>query len=211
MSVATGKDILVRWRLIIGLVIIFALVFMIVSLVLPTKYQSDITMIVIQERSTETGEAFGMIRSTEYMSDILAEEIYSTSFFNAIQDAPFDVERDFSQSSEERENKWRDMTDVRRVDGTSIIKISVANISRKTAEETVKAIAYTLTMNTEEYYDGSGGIEIQLMDGPNTPLRPTLPNIFYNTTFGGLFGMVVAVIFIFFFPNKLCITKNDYR
>ncbi len=199
----TIKDIINRWQLIVAFVGVFAFIAFTVSVILPAKYQSDISVIVIQEQANEKVDAFSATKSAEFLSNIFTRVIYTTTFFNSVQDAPFNVRRDFSRDPEKREKEWKKFINVKKVNNTGIIHISVIDESRKTAEETAKAIAYTLTTNSEEYHGGGERVKVRLIDGPNTPLRPTLPRILPNTVIGGLLGGVLAIVLIYFFPNKI--------
>lgn len=199
----TIKDIIKRWQLIIASMSILALIAFTVSVVLPVKYQSDVSVIVIQEQANEKVDAFSATKSAEFLSNIFTRVIYTTTFFNSVQDAPFDVRRDFSRDPEERENQWKKFISVKKVNNTGIIHISVIDESRKTAEETAKAIAYALTTNSEAYHGGGERVGVKLIDGPNTPLRPTLPRILPNTLAGGMLGFMLSIVLIYFFPSKI--------
>ncbi len=198
----TIKEMTSRWRFILSMTIIFALIAFIVSTLMPTKYQSDISVIVVQEQTSDKVDAFSATKSAEFLSNIFTRVIYTTSFFNAVQNAPFAVEHDFSRDPEEREKEWAKMVSVKKVNNTGIINISVYNPSRKTAEETAKAIAYILTTKGNEYHGGGNRVSVRLIDGPNTPLHPTVPHIGVNTVVGGFFGFVIALLLIYFFPEK---------
>lgn len=209
MNNTTMKDILSRWRLIAVSTIVFALVAFIVSSLLPAKYQSDISMIVVQKQGTEKVDAFSATKSAEFLSNIFSQVIFTTSFYDAVQKAPFAVKRDFSRDPEEREKQWSKLINVQKVNNTGILNISVFDTSRTTAEETAKAIAYILTTNSEEYHGGGERVEVRLIDGPNTPLRPTVPRVLQNTVVGALFGTVLAMIFVYFFPGKLLLSHKE--
>jgi capsular polysaccharide biosynthesis protein len=204
----TIKYIAHRWRLVIVSIIVFALIAFIISVIMPAKYQSDISMIVVQEQESEKVDAFSATKSAEFLSNIFTRVIHTTSFFNDVQDAPFDVRRDFSHDPEEWEKEWKKVISVKKVNNTGIMHISVLDESRKTAEETAKAAAYILTTKGDKYHGGGDRVTVRLIDGPNTPLRPTVPRILPNTIIGGLFGGVLAVVFIYFFPNKFCLSQK---
>lgn len=196
MGHITLHDLLTQWKIIIASAIICALVAFIIAAMLPAKYQSDISMIVIQKQSTEKVDAFSATKSAEFLSNVFTKVVFTTSFFNAVQDAPFDVEREFSRDPEKRQKEWNKMIKVKKVNNTSIINISVLNESRKTAEETAKAIAYIYKTNSEEYHGGGEQVEVRLIDGPNTPLKPTVPHIGLSTGIGALVGLLGAVLYI---------------
>lgn len=209
MNNITFKTIMSRWRVIGASIIIFALIGFIVSSLLPAKYQSDISMIVIQKQATEKVDAFSATKSAEFLGNVFMQVIYTTSFFNAVQDAPFDVERNFSLDPEERQKQWDKFIDVKKVNNTGIIDISVFDVSRTKAQDTAKAIAYVLTTESEEYHGGGDRVEVRLIDGPNTPLRPTVPRILQNTIIGALFGGIVAIIFVYFFPDIITLSPKE--
>ena len=199
----TIKDIIKRWQLVVASMSIFALIAFTVSVVLPAKYQSDVSVIVIQEQAGEKVDAFSATKSAEFLSNIFTRVIYTTTFFNSVQDAPFDVRRDFSRDPQEREKQWQKFISVKKVNNTGIIHISVIDESRKTAEETAKAIAYALTTDSQEYHGGGERVNVKLIDGPSTPLRPTLPRILPNTLVGAILGFTLSIVLIYFFPNKI--------
>ncbi len=207
MNELTINDVMARWRFIVVFTVVFALVVLIASFLMPVKYQSNISMIVIQKQSTEKIDAFSATKSAEFLSNVFTKVVYTTSFFNAVQDAPFDVQRDFSQDSEKRDKEWKKMISVRKANNTSIIDINVLDASRKTAEETVKAIAYTLATNNAEYHGGGNFVEVRLIDGPNTPIQPATPNLVVNTVIGIIIGFFISIVLIYLFPNKF-ISKN---
>lgn len=209
MSEITVQNITLRWRILIVSAVIFALITFIISVLLPAKYQSDISMIVIQKQSTEKIDAFSASKSAEFLSNVFTKVIYTTSFFNSVQDAPFDVRQGFSQDPEKRKREWERMVDVKKVNNTSIINISVLDASRTTAEETAKAIAYILIENGQEYHGGGERVEVRLIDGPNTPLRPTVPHIFINTAVGAVFGVFVAMVFLLFSSREKEISYRE--
>ena len=201
MNEVTFQDMMARWRVIVVSMIICALVAFIISALLPAKFQSDVRLIVIQKQGVEKVDAFSATKSAEFLSNIFSEAIYTTSFFNSVQDAPFDVRRQFSQDPEKRQKEWQKFISVKKVNNTGMLSISIVDPSRKTAEETAKAVAHVLTTNSEAYHGGADRVEVRLIDGPNTPLRPTVPRILPNTIAGALFGMIGALIFVYFFPH----------
>ena len=201
MNNITLVNLIKEWRLIVTSVIVCALIAFIISAILPAKYQSDIQMIVVQKQADDKVDAFSATKSAEFLSNIFAQAIYTTSFFNAVQDAPFEVRRDFSHDPEQREKEWNKFINVKKVNNTGILKISIYDESRKTVEETANAVAYVLTTNSEEYHGGADRVEVRLIDGPNTPLRPTVPRVLPNTIGGALFGILIAIVIMVFFPH----------
>ncbi|PID52767.1 MAG: hypothetical protein CR972_00220 [Candidatus Moraniibacteriota bacterium] len=202
MEKITLQDIKDRWHVVFGSVIIVAILSFIGSVFLPVKYQSSVSMIIIQKQSAEKVDAFSASKSAEFLSNVFTKVVYTTSFFNSVQEAPFDVRRDFSHDPEKREKEWEKMIDVKKVNNTSIINIDVVDHSRTTAEETAKAIAYIFIKNGEEYHGGGDRVEIRLIDGPNTPIRPISTHLIINTIIGALVGLLGSVAFVWVYVQK---------
>lgn len=197
----TIKDFFARWQMICTFMIIFALLALIISLIIPAKFQSDVSLIVVQKQAEDKVDAFSATKSAEFMSNIFKEAIYTTSFFNAVQEAPFTVRTHFSVDPEERDKEWKKFIDVRTTNNTGILNISVYDSSRAIAQDSAKAIAYVLKTKGAQYHGGGSNIEVRVIDGPNTPLRPTIPHTLRNVVIGIVVGLMSACGMIYFFPT----------
>ncbi len=204
----TTHTILYRWRLFLTCAVIFSLLAFIISVLLPAKYESHVSLIVVQKQEDADVDAYSATKSAEFLSNILSKTVYTTSFFNAVQNAPFEVKKDFSPDPQEREKQWEQFIDVKKVNNTGIMHVRVYDRSRTKAEESAKAIAYVLTTNADVYHGGGESVEVRLIDGPNTPLRPTVPHIAQNTLIGFVCGIAVAMVIVYFFPHNLILVPH---
>ncbi len=197
------NNLLDQWKFVVLTIAFFTVLSFTVSAVLPAKYQSDISLIVIQKQSSEKVDAFSATKSAEFLSSILSRVIYTYSFFKEVQEAPFAARDDFSFDPEERIEQWKKVVLVSKVNNTGIIHVSVLDSNRMQAEETAKAIAWTYVNKSGDYHGGGDRVEVKVIDGPNTPLQPTVPNVLQNTLFGLIVGIVIAFGIVYFFPKGI--------
>ncbi|MEN8252725.1 MAG: hypothetical protein ABFQ53_04065 [Patescibacteria group bacterium] len=203
MNEAKKKDILDKKKVIIVSMIVFALVAFVGSLFVPAKYKSELSLMVKEQQVAETPV------SIDNDSNVFTQIVYTEPFFEDVQEAPFEVERDFSENSEEREEQWEEMVSVENVKESDILEISVLNTSRKTAEETAKAVAYTLATENEKYLGEGNSVSMSVVDGPDTPASPAVPNVWLNTFIGAILGAIMSVLFVYFSLDEIYLAKKD--
>lgn len=91
---------------------------------------------------------------------------------------------------------------------TRVLKISVNNPDPQLA----KKIADKLCETTEECAGDYIGVDsIKTFETPSTPIAPVSPNVFKNTVFGGIIGVILSSAFfilISLLNNKIC-TPDD--
>lgn len=192
-----------QWRIIGGAIIVGAvLAFTIVALV-PARFESNIQILVVQNQHVNRADAAAAVRLTTYFTHVMANAIYTTSFFAKVQEAPFDVRKDFSTDPVVRTEQWERAVRVETREEAGMIRISVRDTSRTTAEATAKGIAYVLTTKNNDYRGENDGIVVRMVDGPTTPFVPTLPRIMPWTIVGGVTGGVLMMIAVVFFPGVL--------
>lgn len=190
-----------RWQtMLIITIIITAIVFSISALITP-KYRSDISVIVIQKQASYKVDAFSAAKSAEYLSDILSKAIYTDTFLNDVIDAPVGISKKFSDIPEEKKEEWKKTVDVKKLNNTGIIEISVYDTSRQEAEKIARAVEWGLAVRGDKYHGGGDRIKIELIDGPITSVKPVKPNILLNTLLGFIFGIVISFVVVYFFRD----------
>lgn len=192
-----------QWRIIgVATLVGAVLAFTIVALV-PAKFQTDIQILVVQDQRAEKADTSAAMRLTTYFTHVMANAVHTTSFFTKVQEAPFAVRKDFSTDPIVRKKQWASAVRVETREEAGMIQISVRDTSRTTAEATANGIAYVLTTKNHDYRGANDGVVVRMIDGPTTPLAPTLPRIAPWTVFGGVVGCVIGVMVILFFPSLL--------
>jgi len=174
-----------------------ALVFA-VSAFLTPKYESDMSILVIQKQPEDKVDAFSAAKSAEYLSDIFSKVIYSDSFINDVIGSPLNISRRFSADKEDRKKEWEKDIKVKKINNTGILEISVFDLSRKEAEKIVQAITWNLSTNNGKYHGGGEKIVVNAIDGPITSQNQARPNVLLNSLLAFLIGIIGSVGFFYF-------------
>lgn len=188
-----------------------------VSAFLTPKYESDMSILVIQKQPEDKIDAYSAAKSAEYLSDIFSKVIYSDSFIDAVIQSPLNITRKFSSDREERKKEWKKDVKVKKINNTGILEISVFDTSRKEAEKTVQAIAENLSINNGQYHGGGQKIVVNTIDGPITSHNQARPNVFLNSLLAFLIGIIGSLGFFYFTgeaDKKNSLSMNimpDYR
>ena len=109
-----------KWQTIMILVFMVVAITFSVSVFIPAKYSSEVKMMIIQDHQSDKVDAFSAAKSAEYLSDIISKVIFTESFIKNVFDAPFGLEDDLPNSSEERMKAWEKMVDVSKQNNTGI-------------------------------------------------------------------------------------------
>jgi|GEM_PF-1790396 len=190
-----------KWQTVATLVFMVVAIVFSVSIFIPAKYSSDIKMIIIQNHQSEEVDAFSAAKSAEYLSDIISNVIFTESFIQDMLDAPFEVKKDFSHSSEERMKIWEKTVDVDKENNTGILNIRSLDKSRNEAEQIAESIAWALNVKGSKYHGGGESIEIKIIDGPITSERPAVPNVLLNTLLAFVIGLIGSLSVLHFFED----------
>ena len=191
-----------NWKFVFYIVLFVAIIIFDISLALPAKYESEISVIVIQKQANDSVDAFSATKSAEYLSGILSKAIYTDGFLSDVLKSPFSVEKRFPNDAEERKKEWEKTIKIRKINNTGIINITVFEKSRMEAEKIAKAIAWNLSENGQNYHGGGDRVEIKLIDGPITPQNPAWPKLWINALLGGLLGAIFAGAYIAVYPHS---------
>jgi capsular polysaccharide biosynthesis protein len=180
-----------------------------VAAMLPAKYQSDASLIVIQKQSSDKVDAFSATKSAEYLSNILTRVIYTNDFFKDVMESPYEIQNTFPHDPEELKIAWEKQIDTRKVNNTGIIKITVYDTNREQAEAIAQGISWNLSENGQKYHGGGEMVEVKLIDGPITSSRQTQPNVLGLTLIGSIVGFIGSLSTVYFFPYVLVRKKRQ--
>jgi capsular polysaccharide biosynthesis protein len=181
--------------------VVAAIVFA-VSTIVPPKYRSDMSVLVIQKQPEDKVDAFSAAKSAEYLSDIFSKIIYTDPFIDDVLKSPVGVKNKYSTNKEDRKKEWDKEVSAKKVNNTGIIEISVFNPSKKEAEKLAEAISSNLSANNQKYHGGGEKVVITVIDGPITTQNPATPNIPLNSLVGFIVGLLGAIGYLYFFGKQ---------
>lgn len=176
-----------------------ALAFIVTALI-PARYRSDLSVLVIQKQSSTKVDAFSAAKSAEFLSDILAKVIETDAFLEDVKSSPYET-KDFPVNPEERRKEWDKAVEVKTINNTGIIKVAVLDRSRQEAESIAQAISWALSVRGHKYHGGGTRVIIRALEGPITSSQPAVPNLWLNTLIGFVVGLLGSVGLILFFQD----------
>lgn len=164
------------------------------------KYKSSAKLLVVYNQ--ENVDAYTASQTANYITGILSEVAYSSTFIDSVFKTDFDLKDNLGFSQEKRLSNWKKMVKVRTQENKGIITIDVLTGDKNQAEKFAQAIVYTL-INKHTAYHGSGNkISLKIIESPAIAQKPSQPNFGKNTALGFIAGLILGFTFIFIFPEQ---------
>ncbi len=182
-----------KWELIVIIPLILGVLTFGISIFLPIKYSSQVTILVIQKQPNDKVDAFSAAKSAEYLGGILSKMLYTDSFVDDVKNSPAQIQWNFSSDLEKRKKEWAKEVKVRTVNNTGIVEVEVLDSSRIQAKKISEAIAANFINNGQKYHGGGDNVEVKLIDGPIVSNSPAFPNILLNIAVALLIGFIGAL------------------
>jgi len=189
-----------KWQTILSITLLVALLVFVLSIVQPAKYRSSTRLLVVQNYSLDV-DPFAASRSTDHLSNILSEIIYSTAFFDQVMKSGFDIKDDFSVKAEKRKKQWQKMIRSKVISDTGIIAIDVYHHDRYQTGQISYAVAHVLMTKNSDYHGGGEGVVVKTIDAPITTIRPAQPKTLLNTVVGLVLGLIAGGAMAYFLPH----------
>jgi capsular polysaccharide biosynthesis protein len=180
------------WKQIVLFALVAAVFATSISLAWSLKYSSSMRLLIIQ-RQLSAADPYTAIKASERIADNLAQILYTTSFYDKIMSAKFNINEDiFGQDELKKRRRWRETIATQVVRGSGMLDVTVYHVDPEQAEQISRAVAFVLTTEGAEYI-GGGDVEIRLVDEPlvsKWPVRPNIPaNAFAGLVLGGIAGV----------------------
>lgn len=185
-------------------IVIFALIGVIFGLAVSAwqtpKFQASAKMLVVFKQ--DKIDAYSAAQSSNYLTGILSEAIYSSSFIDQVFKSNFDLKDTLGVNADKRLKNWKQMIKTKNQENKGIIVIDVLNSDKDQAEKFAQAVVYTL-INKNSLYHGAGDqVEVRLIDGPSVKDQWAQPNIPQNSLLGLVAGLIIGLTLIVIFPEQ---------
>ena len=163
---------------------------MLVSFLQPLKYSAESQVLVVPDYQ-QTSDPYQISRTNEYLSSLLAQVTYSSSFFEATVKPDYQIDTAyFGDTAKKRMTNWRNTIKVKPINDSGAISVKVYHTDKQQAEKLVRAINYNL-ITKNNYYHGLGDkVTLKVIDEPlvsNWPAKPNLPLNFGLAIILGIF------------------------
>lgn len=191
-----------KWQTVVVFILVFATLAFVFSVVQPQKYSSEQRFLAVS-RYAEDVDPYAATRSTEHLTNLLSEVMYSQRFMDDVLNAGFALDESvFPESTKKKIKSWQKTLSTRVVGDTGILEVKVYHKNRFVAEQLAMAVGHVLRNTHNEYHSRGGSVVIQTIDQPLTSVRPVQPNIPLNTAAGLALGLVASLAFIYLMPGK---------
>ncbi len=172
-----------------------------VSLAFPLKYGAKSRLLVIQ--NTAGADPYTISRSHEYLGKLMAQIVYSSSFYNLTLESPYDIERSyFSGNYNKQMEQWLKTVNTRTISDTGIIEINVYHPHPAQAQQIALAVN-DLLVNKNALYQGDGKqVQLKVIDQPLVSPYPVKPNILRNILVAFSGSLLVAIFYIYLWPEE---------
>jgi len=184
-------------------IVIFVCLLLTLGLALtqPFKYGSQSRLLVLQNAAA--GDAYTLSKSNEYLGNLFAQVVYSSSFFNFVRSSQYDIDESyFSGDDNQKLNKWRQTIQTRTISDTGIIEVNVYHPNYYQAQQIALAVNDVLINKNLNYQGSSQGIKIVIIDQPLVSSRPIKPNLPYLGVLAIAGGFILGLFYIYIFPEE---------
>jgi len=186
-----AKVLVREWKRILLFGIITALFGAGLSLIFPLRYSSTMRLLIIQKQLSQS-DPYTAIKATEGIADNLGQIVYTTSFFDKVMAAKFNIDQSiFSTDEIKKRRQWRQMIATQVTRGSGMLVVTIYHTDRDQAEQIARAIAFVLTTEGWQYV-GGGDLQIKLVDQPLQSRFPVRPNIPANAFMGFVLGLIAG-------------------
>ncbi|HTK05102.1 MAG TPA: hypothetical protein VL500_05950 [Candidatus Eisenbacteria bacterium] len=183
------------WKQVLAFALVTAVAGMGISFLFPLQYSSSMRMLIIQKELNGV-DPYTAIKASERISDNLAQIVYTTSFFDKVMGAKFNIDQSVFKTEESKKRKqWRDMIETRVIRDSGMLSVTVYHTDPKQAEQISRAIAFVLTTDGWQYI-GGGSLDIKLVDEPLVSRYPVRPNVPANAFMGFILGIIAGTGYV---------------
>lgn len=158
---------LVFWSALLGAFLLFDL-----AVVGLSDFKASGRVIVVQKQ-TAGQDIYSVSKSTQYLTGILKEAVYSDNFFDKVLASPYHISvGDFPSTVKERRKKWARYVKVGIVRDLGVMEIKVYHANEEKAKNIAWAVANVLENSHQDYHGGGRTVEVKILDNPLIVRRP---------------------------------------
>lgn len=163
----------------------------------PLKYRSTAQLLVGQKYQPGV-DTYTATKSADYLSNVLSEVVYSSSFMDEVTSGSYGVKNDFNSRPLQRKKQWLKAVKTKVVSDTGIIVIDAYHQNKIQATQLAQAVVNVLIAKGNLYHGQGDQVFIRLLDSPITTDFPVKPNIFINTILGFIVGILLSLGAVYF-------------
>jgi capsular polysaccharide biosynthesis protein len=168
-----------------------------VSFLQPLKYSAESQILVVSDYR-QTSDPYQISRTNEYLSSLLAQVTYSSSFFEATVKPEYQIDTAyFGDTAKKRMTAWHKTIKVKPINDSGVISVKAYHPDKQQAEKLVRAINYNL-ITKNNYYHGLGDkVILKVIDEPLISTWPAKPNLPINFGLAIMLGVLIGLAQIY--------------
>ncbi len=183
-------------NIIFSLAIVMAMIFFVISALIPPSYKSLSTIAVNQSRTVGL-DAYREAKSSEFIARSIKEMIKANSFMQTVinDDNIHWKKMDKEKSQDKKIKLWKKKIKVTIVPNTGIVHILVYTNDRELSKA-INTKIINILKDKELVFFSKKGINLNVIDEPYYFYKPAFPNLILNTLLGFIFGGMLASILV---------------
>ncbi|MDD5071555.1 MAG: Wzz/FepE/Etk N-terminal domain-containing protein [Patescibacteria group bacterium] len=190
-----------RKQTILFVAFLFLLISLAISFISPLEYRASAKLLITQNNNL--GDAYSLSRSNQFLSNVLAEVVYSSSFLEQALSAGFNIDRTiFSADQNKNMKKWRQLVLAKSVSDTGMLVINTYHEDKYQASQINQAVAYILQTKNNLYHGLGDKVSVKVIDRTSVSKWPVKPNFILNAVLGIFFGLIAGFCFVYLYPGK---------
>jgi len=141
MRELTPSETLIKgWRKILLFALVAAVFSAGLSFLFPLQYSSSMRLLIIQQQLSQA-DPYTAIKASERIADNLAQIVYTTSFFDKVMNAKYNIDQTiFKQDEEKKRRQWRKMISTQVLRGSGMLVVTVYHVDPDQAEQIARAL-----------------------------------------------------------------------
>lgn len=171
------------------------------TMVFSSRYQSGMDFLVVQS-NTQGQDFYSLFKSSEYLSKVLSEAIYSERFIDAVVETGKINGQFLPANKKERLDEWRKMVEVQKNLELGVLSVTVKSDNDRDASRVMSAISEVLIERNSLFRSGDDkSVEIRVLSGPILEMQPTLKTIL-SVIIGGFLSGIFLMSFVLIIKNQ---------
>ncbi len=182
----------------LSMVLFFVILSLILTFSQPFKYRAKALILVKQDFPTHT-DPYTVIKGNEQLSHTLAAvfptNIFKQELLNILQNNK--DEYDFVANTD-----WPKFASARAIDDSGVIELKILSVNKMIAAKIMSKALLVMTTRADKFYGGGQKITINIAEPTQVSKWPASPNIFFNVLVGVFFGLIIALTYIYHWPES---------
>lgn len=179
-----------------------------ITLTQPLRYSVTTRLLVVQNYGGNS-DAYAIARSNQYLSNVLAQVVYSDAFYDSVMNSGFNISAaNFPTNDVERRKFWLNMIDSKAIGDTGMIEVITYHQDKRFADQVNRAVAYILQTKNNDYHGLGDKVRVKVIDNSLTSVWPVKPNLLMNSVFGLLLGFILSAFYIALWPEHEIVIRK---